>query len=697
MTTSPVSPFQEKNYKANRDMLGAQHQLAANYLSKYYNWDASEALEMMQQIFIPQENGFKEAKFKVFRKDKYGDRYPDELYAREFFELVETNNWHLSPSLVAYINTLDEQSINSIGTEEFIEFRRLYKKKRSGVPKESELWAAYNEFQNALKIFNNAQSGGMSSSGTPLFNKSGHTTLTSTCRVVTSTANLVNERLITGNRLLLNLHKTIELFNSTLVFVDRDKIKAVVKKYNMAHPTVGHVMDMVRHCSAYYFRSPSNMMIIQDYVESLRPLERTIILCTMDLRGLYVTNTDLMKRFFNEWCHVPEVPADAVLENLTAPSNDDYKNLATTKLPKGASKLQMAHLNTYHLEVEERWSDFIEAFMKASTPPPGLFSVKDLVRESVVTSDTDSSIYSVDAVVDDYVPVGQTTIPFNGVLTYFIRSIAVDQHARLSTNMNVAPKFRFRLNMKNEYLFSAYVTTTMSKHYYALQLMVEGVLNNHPELELKGVHLKGIKIAQKVRDFTQKLMRQVLDAIYNRKTLCAATLLADVGDLERELVANLEEGGWLWLKKDTIKAKEVYANPDSSIYFYHELWQEGFSHKYGKVDAIPYKAYKVNLDVQNRTQVNALLESLTDPTMKEAVTRLIGDGTSLSTLYVPTDLIQRIGGIPVEFRPFIDTRGILAQNLKSIYAILESLGLYILNRKTSRLVMDSHGGEHTLH
>jgi len=230
----------------------------------------------------------------------------------------------------------------------------------------------------------------------------------------------------------------------------------------------------------------------------------------------------------------------------------------------------------------------------------------------------------------------------------------------------------------------------MSKHYYALQLMVEGVMNNHPELELKGVHLKGIKIAQKVRAFTQKLMREVLDTIYSRKTMCASTLLADVADLERELIANLKEGGWVWLKKDQIKSKEVYAKPDSSIYFYHDLWVKGFSHKYGKTDLLPYKAYKVNLDLQNRSQVNAMLESLKDPVMKAGIAELIGDDTSLSSLYIPTDVIQKIGGIPEEFREFIDIRGIISQNLKSVYAILESLGLFILNRKISRLVSDEH-------
>ncbi|WP_369122707.1 family B DNA polymerase, partial [Pseudomonas aeruginosa] len=78
-----------------------------------------------------------------------------------------------------------------------------------------------------------------------------------------------------------------------------------------------------------------------------------------------------------------------------------------------------------------------------------------------------------------------------------------------------AKKYERRLNMKNEYLYASYVTTSMSKHYFALQLMVEGVLNKKPKLDLKGVHLRGVKIAELVRKFTGKLMRKILNALYS--------------------------------------------------------------------------------------------------------------------------------------------------------------------------------------
>ncbi|TQH42753.1 family B DNA polymerase, partial [Pseudomonas aeruginosa] len=128
--------------------------------------------------------------------------------------------------------------------------------------------------------FNNSQSGGMSSSGTPLFNKSGHTTLTSTCRALTSTANLINERLITGNRLLLTYNKTMELFVSQLQFADRDLIQSVIDEYEMTYATVDQVMDMVRRCTAYYWDNPVKLRAIEQFLRDLTPLELTIILCT---------------------------------------------------------------------------------------------------------------------------------------------------------------------------------------------------------------------------------------------------------------------------------------------------------------------------------------------------------------------------------------------------------------------------------
>lgn len=685
-----LSPFIQAAYQSDRGVVKHYHRQAALFLSKLYDWDEQYLLELMPQIFIPNENGFKEAKFRVFSKNKHGDRVPVVMPAREFFQEVEDKNYHLSPSLVAYKNSSEEQSINAIGTEIFIDHRRLYKHKRSEVPKQGELWKAFNEIQNALKIFNNAQSGAMSSSGTPLFNKSGHTALTSTTRALTSTANLTNERLITGNRLLLSYNRTIEYFVAQLAYADRKLIQEVIIENKLNYATVDQVFDMVRRCTSYYWHNETKLQAIKLFLESLSKLELTILLCSMDLRGLYTTNPAFMKTFFAEWAAVPAIAEDDKAENYAKPANGDYKNLCVTKLPKGAKALEMNHLNNHHVQLEVKYERFIKAFLKSRIPPTGLFDVKELVRESVLTSDTDSSIYSVDLIIEDLSSGPDSILALNGVLTYFIRCIAVDQHARLSKNMNVSAKYLYRLNMKNEYLFGSYITTSMSKHYFALQLMVEGVLNDFPDLELKGVHLRGVKIAQKVREFTNKLMRDILDALYDRKQLDAPELLAAVGQLERDLIKDIELGGYTWLTKNSIKEESAYSNPQSSIYFYHEMWQQVFADKYGEPPALPYKAYKINLDLSNKTKIKRFFDAHRENAVVSKLEAYISSRSSLTSAYIPTDLMVSIGGIPAEILPIVDTRLIISQNFKSIYAILETLGLFIMNSKTTRLVSDEH-------
>lgn len=693
------SPFLETEYKSNRNFLKAYHYQAAYMLSIVYNYDYDHLLDIISQVFVPNENGFKEAKFRVFKKDKFGDRHPMVMSTREFFNTVSENGWHLSPSLVGYTHTDVEQSVNAAGTEMFIDFRRLYKGKKQQASDigDKEAKNAFHEIQNALKIFNNAQSGGMSSSGTPLYNKSGHTTLTSTCRALTSTANLINERLITGNRLLLSYKKSMEGFLAQLQYTDQELVQEVINEYGMNYATVDQVMEMVTKCANYYWNNPTKLGAMRLFMEGLTPLELTVLLCTLDLRGLYVTNPELMKRFFNDWCAVPEMPAGTTAEDYPKPANSDYKILCITKLGDGKDQARINHLNAYHVSVEQRWEKFMRAFFKSKIPPTGIFNVKEIVRESVMTSDTDSVIYSVDMLISDYATDTDTALKFNGVLTYFIRSIAVDQHARLSRNMNVSKKYLYRLNMKNEYLFASYVTTSMSKHYYALQLMVEGILNKKkgtdeldPQLELKGVHLRGVKIAELVRNFTNKLMRKVLNALYSREQMDAPQLLNEVGNIERELRKNIEEGGWDWLTKNSLKSEEVYKTPDSSIFFYHKLWTNVLSTKYGEAPQLPYKAYKVNLSLDGKKKLNEFYNTIEDANFKAVLMDFLKDRGELTSIYIPTDMIAGIGGIPKEFLPAVDVRQLIQQNLKSIYAILESLGLFILNAKTTRLVSDEH-------
>lgn len=688
------NPFKNAKYTADRDFIKFYHEQIAYYLGQHYKVSEAAMIKWVKHFFQPNKNGFKEVKFKVLEKNKYGDREVKVKGALEFFETVKQRDLHLSPSFVGYTNYDKCPSVNAIGTEKYIGDRSKYKKLRDKANIDGDTYAykTFNEIQNALKIFNNAQSGAMSSNGTPIRNKSGHTTLTSTCRTVTSTVNLMNERLLNGNRLFINYKKTLQHMISLLKATNFVKLNAVVEKLNMSHATVDDVYEMVKRCTKYYWSNQERLMKIKNFIEMLRPDERTAILCIGDIHGLYKTNKSIIKSFLDDWMHVPEIPAGKEASDFKAPTDGDYYTLCITKIGQDKSKLELNALNEYHLSVEKKWADFIEVFFKTKTAISDVYSVTEMVRESVLTSDTDSSIYSADDVTSMYSDDPEQMIQLNGVLTYFIRLMAIHQHAQLSKNMNVSERNLYNLNMKNEYLFGSYVTTLMSKHYYATQLMQEGVINKKVKMEIKGVHLRSSKVAIVIKEFAHKLMRDILDTIYYKQKIDPSILLYNVAELERMVIDGINGGEWTWLSKGTIKAKEVYTNPESSVYAYHELWEEVFADKYGVAPPIPYVAVKVNTDITSKSKLNDFLESLGDCEIRQKLQSYLANRgqDKLTSFYVPVDNLLNIKTIPDEIIKGTDTRRIVKQNLKSVYAVLESTGLYIANKDITRLVSDEH-------
>ncbi len=694
MSEPMLSPFVDASYTANRNCVEHYHDQAALFLSKKKNVPPEQIKSVLKPHIQPNKNGYKDRRMQVLVKNKYGDREVKVMTTSHFFKEAEDNNYHLSPSMVAYKHSDEEQSVNAIGTEKFLSLRSLYKNKKQEAKEAGDGFGvkAFHEVQNALKIFNNAQSGAMSSRGTPLNNKSGHTTLTSICRALTSTANFCNEKLLAGNRFFNSAERVMENFLSLLTALDLKRMESVMANLGMRHATVEEVMDMTRRCSARYWKGKTAMAAIEEWLHKCKPVELTALLCNMDFVGLMTTNKEVVYRFFDDFSHIPEIPAGAKVEDYPKPDNGDRYVLCVSKLMKKASDLEVRVLNAHHLEMEKKWKDFIEVFLKTPVPPSGVYEITNMIREVVQTSDTDSSIYTVDTVVEAYTEDRDQSLRLNGVLTYFIRMVSIHQHAQLSKNMNVANRHLNRLTMKNEYLFGSYVTTLMSKHYFATQLMVEGVLNKEVEMEIKGVHLRSSKVAKNIKDFAHGLMREVLDAIYDRRQLDAADILYRAAELERQIIKEVNEGAWTWLSRATIKEREVYTTPESSVFQYHLFWEQVFAPKYGAAPKPPYSAAKINCRLSNKATISEYLDQMKDQELKERFAKYVKDNdkSEITTFYVPNDVLPRLGGLPQEVIDGADIRSIISQNLKSVYAALEACGLYIKNEKITRLISDEH-------
>lgn len=691
---SSAGPFLSEEYSSDRNLIKHAMDQYSMVVGRVRGEDEDQVRDNLVKYFKANSGDFKSLRAKVIMKNKMEDREVKIIPLSAVFKYVQSKDYHFSPSMVAYTNSEEEECVNSIGTRLFIDNRKYYKDLRqvAKANNDKDLYGKYHELQNAFKIFNNAQSGAMSSEGTPINNKTGHTSLTSTCRCLTSTANLVNEQFIAGNRFYNTPENTLQAIVARLKVTDFKLLETVMERHKLYYPSVDDVMERVDYSSVRYWISAKYSAIIREFLEKLSKLELASILYTMDLVSLFSHNRDMISEFFDEWVMMNPVEEGKTDKDYLSPDNGDKYTLCISKLPPKPNKASINALNQQHMKVESKYHDFMNIFFHSPIPPSGLFDVTSAVRDCVLTSDTDSSIYTVDEMIESYTHDRDKGVKLNAVLTYFIRMISVDQHQQLSANLNVSKKNLRMLGMKNEYYFGAYVTTLMSKHYYASQLMVEGVMNAEPEMEIKGVHLKSSKIAAPIKDFAQKLMKDTINAIETKTKLDAPTTLKEIGDLERMIVDDIHAGDWKWLSRQGVKGAASYSKPMASVYFYHELWEQVFSSKYGPAPELPYVGIKMSVDLGSKTKVKEFIERIED---KELASRLFNFMEStgradLGNLVIPMERLQFMKDIPIEVKQAIDYRTIIKQNLKCVYEVLNSTGLYFMNDSITRLVSDEH-------
>lgn len=681
-----TSPFLSNSYEMNRDFLSEAVNQTSLFLSKLTGDDQTVIQTNIRNYMLNHQEEFKSRRATVLIKDKNEDRQVKIIPLSKLLKYIERKNYHLSPSLVAYTNSDEEECVNSIGTRQFIDKRAHYKGLRQINKSNPELYTKYNELQNAFKIFNNAQSGAMSSRGTPITNKSGHTTLTSTCRCLTSTANLINEQFIAGNRFYNTPQNTLQSLMARLISTDLKALSDVIDKYGLYHPTSDDVYQVVVDCSRRYWRNEKDLNTIKRFLDKLTYLELAAILYNLDLVSLFKYNEEFVTKFFDDWTSLGK------LDTPVKPENNDQKVLCISKLEGEITPDDIAGLNAYHIQIEEKYSDLISVLFKSLIPPSGLFDVTSSIRDCVLTSDTDSSIYTVDKMIDSYTDDRDKGVRLNAVLTYFIRMISVDQHQQLSANLNVAHKNLKLLHMKNEYYFGGYVTTLMSKHYFASQRMEEGVRNKKMKMEIKGVHLRSSKISSLIRNKATEQMKDIILTIENKEQLDPAVELHSIAELERQVISDLKAGKWHWLSRNNIKDDKYYTNPDASVYLYHELWEEVFAPKYGHAPEMPYSGIKVNVNLGSKRLLNEYLDSIEDKELSERFRTFLEkkEKKDLGNLYVPMERATFLDDIPIEIKQCMDIRTIIKQNFKSIYEILNSTGIYFINEKITRLVSDEH-------
>ena len=682
------------DYAVNMNPLKTYLQHMETYVSKKFNLNKELTLKLIREAI--KENKPRDPKVVFNRKKENGDMERVEDTLKSYLKDVIDGGHIIVPSFTVYNHPSERKSLHAEFL--FINVRKRAEDKHKSFEYKQlgnkPMEDYYSTMQKIRKIFNNAVSGAYGSKGSILSNPSGHYTLTSITRSVASIGNMTTESMIAGNKYFRNPEVTI---NYVVALVNRTNVRAVrnvIDKYDLYIPSANEVMDMILYSSRWYWENKPKENIIFDFIKTLNDEERCMVMYCNDLWHFKQYNDKVMRDIVKSLGMMSTEPVENH-GDLVKKAPEGILNLALcicSDLLKGkkfdVGKMQgTEELNSVAstikkiMEGMDRYWLFFRTFYTTDIMPTSVAYIRDMLRDAIVLSDTDSTCGSYDKWLEWY--YGEPTFNAeavgiaNAIMT--INTQVMDHHIKiLAANMNIDKSMYETLKMKNEFYWSVFIATNVSKHYYAFTEIQEGNTFKESELELKGVHLIASSIKIEIKKLVHQIMKDLLLAIKNKDTISLGNYIQKTIDIELSILNGIKSGNISYFKRIPIKgAKSYKQGPEQSPYQFHLLWERIFADKYGSLGEPPYTFVKVPLTMDNKAKLNEFVESITDTDIKlkfkEHFERK-GVGT-YTTIRLPMDIVTR-KGIPEEIVNYVNTSNIIEDSLYALYMVLETLGFY---------------------
>jgi len=708
-----------ESYKRNVDLRATYVQDAATYVSKMRGISLEEARDFVLRTIAPTgAKPMKDPMTMVLVRQPNGDREQKQMHMSEFLGSVYENRQMLSPSMTAYVHPDVEKSLLAVYIDKNLDRRKAAKAEMFAAKMAGDDAAANigNSKQTTFKIKNNSLSGAHSSPYTILWNKSSHSTLTSTCRVATSYGNTNNEKFLYGNRHYwcpdIARNNIISIVNHT----DLPRMEQVMTTFGLVAPTVEECMGIMHRCCDNYWRDDAEMDNLRQLLSTLSDVERSAFAYTSDLYHLAQCNDAFVREFLKRLSHHPAEPqsveeAKGWIKRMDGNLEAFVFMLCSKELAGGTLKdamgdksnipLQEARPEDYGrigaaaksvIDTLDYYRDFIRCFWVSDNLPASIFHAPGILRRSAVTSDTDSTIFTVQHwtiwyrgqldFTKESEDIASTTVYLAGQL---IRHIL----ATTSGAMGVATQYVNKLSMKNEYYFPVFSLTSRAKHYYAYRAAQEGNVLKELETEIKGVALRNSNVPPAITKKAHALIRYVMDSVMAGRKLNSSQVLRYVAKVEDDIHQGVLNGDYSLLGKMQIKSPDAYKNPESSPYVHYGLWQAVFADTYGPAPSPPYVAVKVPVDLERKTDVADWLKNMPDQAIADRLrTWMEANGkTTMAVMMLPEQVLA-LTGIPKEIVSTVNIRPLVIQTVESFYLILESLGIFMKNKDQTRLVSD---------
>jgi hypothetical protein len=703
MSTNPFL-LDLSEYKRDINPVGQYYQQAATFLSQMKGISFDQALEFVKTSIKSGQFKVENPTVEYFQRQENGDRVFKETSLNEYINDSLNKGEVIAPTMTTYTKPLEKESLLVNFVDDNVAIRSRAKKAEFAAEAAGDTSTqAFKKIeQTNAKLSNNALSGAHVSPSTPMYNKTAHSTLTSTCRSTSGYGNANNEKLLNGNRHYWSPDVVINNIVSIIGNTNYEQLRLTIHRYNLVYPSVENVMECITYSSNLYWTSPRRLNNIIALVNTLTPIQRAAFVYTGDLYHLMKFNNDVIKTFIYKLSRkiTGECP-DAFDKLLTFPEDNvilahhicysemKSKGKAYAKI-KDTPELATLTLTAENITtVINEYSDFIKTFMVTNNVPASLAYFPESIRRAALTSDTDSTIFTVqDWVIwfRDGLIMDEETIAVAATMIFLASQAIVHILAKMSANFGVNPKRLKQIAMKNEFFFTVFVPTNVAKHYFSTIAVQEGNVKKERETEIKGVHLKSSNSPKVITKQAKEMMESIMDTVVEGKKISILKYLKQIGDTQRNIEASILRGDQEFYRLGEIKPPSSYKNPESSPYNFYLLWTEVFASKYPGAVTVPYQAIKVATNLDSPSATKEWLDKIED---REFANRLIewmkkNNKVVLPSLMIPLDMVK-FHGLPKEIVPIVEVRKIIKDLTNIFNLLLETLGFYI---PTGTLVSD---------
>jgi hypothetical protein len=547
-----------------------------------------------------------------------------------------------------------------------------------------------------IKIDINALTGIMLSN-TFFYSPISYNSITSAARFNIMLAYSYTELFLAGNLHFINEQKAINwVINLLRVYPGNSIIRESVSMYDLYIPTIEDVYSFLIGNLNIYAKF-GRKKTIKNLITRLDESERIFVFYASNLFNIFRFNPQFkkyLKDIFNyksrldmydsAMTSIYDVPDEQLMNLVSVIMAEEIGNIAISDIDSKAPALAKGMLSYYSFLTDRlsKLDKLFESFVFLDNVPNEIMKHKSMIRNVTIVSDTDSIIFTTVEWAKWFtggIELTNDSFAMNAFITYMVGKALEHVFSYTSACMGIAEDDIKGISIKNEYTFTVFIRTTMSKHYTGLMRYREGARLSPQKFELKGKNFIGSDICKQSSDNVDDFIKWVLNTIITKYVLKSEELLAKVILIEQSIIRSIKNGERIYFNQKPINNKNEYDKPESKSYFYFMIWEEVLTDKRGEV-YLPQKFQVVPIHpitLRNHKSLEPL--KATNKPMYDKFVKFLEKfpKRTIKTLFIPTGY-----QIPVDIMYMINYTQIVYDNCVPIYLFLKSLN--IVNSSTKK-------------